>query len=337
LTGAEKQQVTKLGTQNPEAYQFYVKGRYYWNKRTNADIKTAISYFNQAIDKDPGYALAYAGLADAYGTLPSYGGDPNELVPKSNAAAERALELDPSLARPHAVLASNKTEFSWDFPGGEAEYRKAIALDPNDATAHQWFSEDLSNIGGRAQEAIEEANRAYQLDPLSPIMGIAQAGAYASARQFEKSIEICKRVVADNPAFGRVHAVMGNSYWAEHKYSEAIQEWKASAQLEGDKNSLEASAVLDAGFRSGGRTAALRKGIEVLLAQRKAKTGYISPYGIAQFYADLGDKEHAFEWLETAYQEHDGSLLSIRTDFWLDSLRSDPRYAELVRKIGLSQ
>jgi TolB-like protein len=165
LSGAEKQQVTKQGTQNPEAYQLYVKGRYYWNKRTNADIKTAISYFNQAIDKDPGYALAYSGLADAYTVLSSYGGDPNDVIPKSNAAAEKALELDPTLAHPHAVLGGNKSGYSWDFSGGEAEFRKALELDPSDATAHQWFSEQLSAIGGRVQEAIDEANRAGPIEP----------------------------------------------------------------------------------------------------------------------------------------------------------------------------
>jgi eukaryotic-like serine/threonine-protein kinase len=159
LSGAEKQQVTKQGTQNPEAYELYLKGRYSWNKRTASDINTAISYFNQAITRDSGYALAYSGLADAYGTLANFGGDPSETVPKSNAAARKALELDPSLAHPHAVLGSNEMEHDWDFAGGQAEYQKAFHLDPNDATAHQWYSEDIGQIGGREQEAIAEANR----------------------------------------------------------------------------------------------------------------------------------------------------------------------------------
>ena len=337
LTGTEKQQVTKQGTQNPEAYQLYVKGRYYWNKRTNADIKTAVSYFNQAIEKDPGYALAYSGLADAYASLGSFGGSPDEVVPKSNATAEKALELDPTLGHPYAVLGSNKAEYSWDFAGGESDYRKAIALDPGDATAHQWFSLDLSAIGGREQEALDEANRAYQLDPLSPIMGIAQAVAYASGRQFDKAIEVCKKIIADNPTFGRAYSTLGSAYWAEHKYSEAIQEWKTGAQLEGDKNSSEVAAAFDVGYRSGGKVGALRKAIEVQLAQIKNNSGYVSPYGIASYYADLGDNEHAFEWLDTAYHQHDSGLLGIRTDPAFDSMRSDPRYAELVRKIGLPQ
>jgi TolB-like protein/cytochrome c-type biogenesis protein CcmH/NrfG len=337
LSGADKQQVAKQGTQNPEAYQLYVKGRYYWNKRTGADIKTSISYFNQAIEKDPGYALAYSGLADAYSVLSGYGSDPNDVIPKANAAAEKALELDPTLARPHADLGINKMQYSWDFSGGEAEFRKAFELDPSDATAHQWFSQNLADIGGRAQEAIDEANRAYQLDPLSPIIGFAQAVAYSSDRQFDKAIELYKKVIADNPTFSAALSGLAFAYWGQHKYPQAIQEFETSAQFAGDRNYAEFAAALGAGFRSGGWPSALRKAIEVYLAQRKSKTGYVSPYGIAQLYADLGDKEHAFEWLNTAYQEHDTGLTSLRTDFTLDSLRSDPRYAELVRKVGLPQ
>jgi eukaryotic-like serine/threonine-protein kinase len=335
LTGAEKQQVTKQGTQNAEAYQLYVKGRYYWNKRTNADIKTAISYFNQAIDKDPGYALAYAGLSDAYSVLPSFGGDPNDFVPKSTAAAKKALELDPTLARPHAVLGFNMMNYDWDFAGGEAEFRKALELDPSDATAHQWFSESLGFIGGRAQESIDEANRAHQLDPLSPIIVHSRAEAYYADRQFDKAIESDNKIIADIPNFPAAHGGLAYSSWGERKYPQAIAQYKLAGQA--DKNLAELGAAMDEGFHSGGWPGALRKAIEVSLAQRKSTSEYASPYAIAQFYADLGDKDHAFEWLNTAYREHDEALVSLRTDFTMDSLRTDPRYAELVHKIGLPQ
>jgi len=335
LTGAEKQQVTRQGTQNPEAYQLYLKGRYHWNKRTGADVRAAISYFNQAIDKDPGYARAYSGLADAYSVLDSLGEDPNDVVPKANAAAEKALELDPTLARPHAVLASDKTEYNWDFSGSEAEFRKAFELDPSDASAHQWFAEMLAAIGGRAQESIDEGNRAHQLDPLSPIISFGQGQNYAQDHQFDKAIEICKKVIADNPTFGRGHDCLAYAYWGKREYPQVIQESKTAAQLKGDKNYAEFASALEAGFRSDGWLGALRKAIEVLLAQRK--TGYISSYTIAGLYADLGDKDHAFEWLNTAYQEHDTNLVTLRTDFHFDSLRSAPRYAELVRRIGFPQ
>jgi serine/threonine protein kinase/tetratricopeptide (TPR) repeat protein len=333
LSGAERQQVTKQGTQNPEAYQLYVKGRHYWNKRSSADIRTAISYFNQALDKDPGYALAYSGMADAYGVLTNYGSEPDDVIPQSNAAAEKAVELDRTLARPHAVLGYNKMRYNWDFSGGETEFRRAFELDPSDATAHQWFSETLSYIGGRAQESIDEGNRARQLDPLSPIIGFQQAQAYSIDRQFDKAIELYKKVIADNPTFGIAHWGLARSYWAEHKYPQTIQEWETDAQLKGDKNYVEYAAALDADFHSGGWPSALRKEIEVSLAQRK--TGYFSPYLIAELYADLGDKEHAFEWLNTAYQEHGHLLYGLRTDFAFDSLRSDPRFQDLLRRMNL--
>ncbi len=176
-----------------------------------------------------------------------------------------------------------------------------------------------------------------ELDPLSPIIGVVQGYAYTSARQFDKAIEIYKKVIADNPAFGTVHGGLARLYWAEHEYPQSVQEFETDAQLEGDKNYAEFTAALDTGFRSGGWPVALHKGIEVLLAQRKAKIEYVSPCQIAELYADLGDKEQAFEWLNTAYEERDVTLVQLRTDFALDSLRSDPRYAELVHKIGLPQ
>jgi TolB-like protein len=294
LSGAEKQQVTKQGTQNPEAYQFYVKGRFYWNKRTNADIRTAISLFNQALEKDPGYAMAYSAIGDAYNTLSSYGGDPNDVVPKAAAAAKKALELDPALAHPHAVLGGLMMEYNWDFAGGEAEFRKAIELDPSDATAHQWLSEGLSEIGGRAQDAIDEGTRAHQLDPLSPIIAAQAAYAYTYARQYDKAIDLFKKLIADNPNFGRAHSELAYTYWGAHRYPEAIQEWKTGSQFEGDKKYIEYANAVEPAFRSGGWAAAERKGIEVSLAQRNEPGSYVSPYQIAGYYADLGDKDHAF-------------------------------------------
>jgi len=335
LSGAEKQQVTKQGTQNPEAYELYLKGRYYWNKRTGPDIKTAISYFNQAIGKDPGYALAYSGLADAYSVLPSYGGDPNDTYPKSNAAALKALELNPTLAHPHAVLGNNKDSHDWEFAQGEAEFKKSFELDPSDATAHQWYAQVISGIGGREQEALAEINRAHQLDPLSPIISLNVCGLYIDTRQYDRAIQICKKVGDDNPTFAEVHSTLAFAYWGKRMYPEVIEEFKTSAQFSGDKSNLEFASALDRGFRASGWQGAVSKAIEVLKAQRRS--GYASPLRIAQLYADLGDKEQAFEWLNVAYQERDDNLISLKTQFTLDSLRSDPRFAELVRKVGLPQ
>jgi tetratricopeptide (TPR) repeat protein len=335
LSSPEKQQVTKQGTQNPEAYALYLKGRYAWNKRTASDIATAISYFNQAIAKDPGYASAYSGLADAYEVLPNYGGNPSEAFPKSNAAARRALELDASLAHPHAVLGSNEMEYDWDFAGGEAEFKKAFELDPNDATAHMWYAWNIGEIGGREQEAITEASRAHQLDPLSPISANVEGDIYVYARDFDQAIELLRKVAKENPTFARVHRSLANAYWGKRMYPQAIEEFRAYGQLSGDRNESDFASAMEQGFRSAGWKGALSKGIETRKSQRK--TGYSSAYDIAIMYADLGDKDQAFRWLNTAYQEREEDILRLKTNFLLDPLRSDQRFAQLVSKIGLPQ
>ena len=337
LSGAEKQQVTKQGTQNPEAYQLYVRARYYWNKRTVADLQNAISLFKQAIDKDPSYALAYSGVGESYSVLSYLSGDPNELIPKSKAAAEKALELDPTLARPHALLGLGDISYYWDFAGGEAEFRKAIALDPSDATAHQWFGQLLAYLGGRVQDSIDEGNRARQLDPLSPIISFGEGEAYSRSRQYDKALEIYQKILADNPGFANAHVGIAWDYLFQHKYPQYIQELQKYAEIAGDKEYAEMAGALDAGYRAGGWPLAAHKGIEVLRAQRDARSNFLASYVIAQFYADLGDKDHAFEWLNTAFQERNLWIMGIRSDVSFDPLRSDPRYAQLERKIGLPQ
>lgn len=262
LSATEKQQVTKQGTQNPEAYELYLKGRYSWNKRTARDIEESISYFNQAIAKDPGYAMAYSGLADAYGILPDYGGTPSEDYPKSNAAARKALELDATLARPHAVLGVNEMQYDWDFAGGEAEFKKAFELDPNDATAHQWYAEQIGRIGGREQETLAEINRAYQLDPLSPIISSVVGLIHILARQYDEGIAVCKKFASENPTYARAHYCLAYSYWGKRMYPQVIEEWKAFAQLSGDRNESDFASALEQGFRSAGWKGALTKGIE---------------------------------------------------------------------------
>jgi Flp pilus assembly protein TadD len=336
LSTSEKQQVTKQGTQNPEAYELYLKGRYYWNKQTSADFITAISYFNQAISKDPGYALAYVGLADGYGALTGFaGGSPSENYPKSNAAARKALELDATLAYPHAVLGSNYMEYDWDFAGGEAEYKKALELDPSDAGVHWLYAFDLAMLGGREQEAVAEINRAHQLDPMSTVISTWAGFTHIRARQFDEAIVVCKNVANETPTFAVAHSFLAQAYWGKRMYPQVIEEWKAFGQLTGDPRESDFASALKQGFSSAGWKGALTKGIEARLVQRKG--GYFSAYNIAVLYADLGDKDQAFRWLNTACHERDSSLEGLKTDFLLDPLRSDPRFAELVRKVGLPQ
>src|SRR3989475_1828624 len=232
LSTSERQKVTKQGTQNPEAYELYLKGRYYSNKQTSSDLATAISYFNQAIAKDPAYAQAYSGLASAYWA--GYGDAPSEVYPKSNAAARRALELDPSLAVAHAVLGGNEMEYEWDFAGGEAEFKKALELDPNDATAHHFYAFDLGMIGGREQEALAEINRAHQLDPLSPVISVVIGNIHMWARRYDETIVVCKKLADENPTFAAVHSCLVSAYWAKRMYPEVIKEWKVYGQLSGE-------------------------------------------------------------------------------------------------------
>lgn len=333
LSPAEKQRVTNQGTRDAKAYALYLKGRYAWNKRTRAALEMAISDFNQAIAEDPEYALAYSGLADAYSVLPFFGANPNEELAKSNAAARRTLELDPTLAHPRAVLGSNEMGYDWDFAGGEAEFKKAIELDPNDATAHQWYAESIGTLGGREQEALAEINRAHQLDPLSPIIRRVIGSIRVSARQYDEAISVCKDLENENPTFATAHDCLAYAYWGKHMYPQVIAEWKLYGKLTGNPEDSEFAAALEQGFRSAGWKGALTQAVATM--QNRRRTSYYSPLMIARFYADLGDKEQAFQWLDTAYKEHDWLLIGLNTQFQLDPLRSDPRFAELVSKVGL--
>lgn len=334
LSPSERQRVANQGTQSPDAYESYLKGRYYWNKRTVVDIETSISFFNQGIAKDPGYALAYSGLADAYAVLSKYGRNPNETCAKSNAAAFRALELDPSLAHPHAVLGNTEMEYDWDFAAGEAEYKKSFELDPDDATAHHWYAQDIGWLG-RGNEAIAEVNLAHQLEPTSLMVKTEIGMVDLTARKFDDAVATCGKVVNENPAFAQAHSCLALAYWGKRMYPKVIEEWKTFGQLSRDRNDADIASAMERGFRSGNWKGALRRSIEIREAQRRH--GYISGYAIGALYADLGDKDGAFRWLNIGYQERDVYLLGLRTDFLLDSLRSDPRFEELARKLGLPQ
>jgi tetratricopeptide (TPR) repeat protein len=258
-SSSENQQVGKAGTRNPEANELYLKGRSYWAKRTLPDLETALSYFNQAIAKDPGYALAYAALADAYAVLPDYGGSPSEDVPKSNAAASKVLELDATLARPHAAMGYTKFRHEWDFAGGDAEFKKALALDPNDALTHAWYSENIGTIGGREQEALAEIKRARQLDPESPVTAFDLGNIHLAARRYDDAIAVCKKLADENPTFALAHYCLSEAYWAKGMYSESIKEWKVESLLTGERNDAELAAGMEQGFRSASLKGALVK------------------------------------------------------------------------------
>jgi TolB-like protein len=333
LSSADKQLVTRQGTENVEAYTLYLKGRYGWNRRDRASLKAAIPYFDQAIALDPEYALAYSARADVYSVLPYFGDSPAEDFPKASIAAREALRLDPTLGHPHAILGSIEMAYDWDFAGGEAEFRKAFAIDPNDATAHQWFAECLGMIGGREQEALKEIDLAHALDPTSLVIPRVKGSVYVAARRFDDAIAVCQQLLDENPTYALAHDCLGYAYWGKRMYPQVIEQWKMYGETSGNRDDTELGDAMERGFRSGGWRGALAEGIQVRLRQRQV--GYMSPYLIARFYADLGDKEKALQWLNTGYSEHDFLLRELNTAFELDSLRSDPRFSELVRKVGL--
>lgn len=334
LSTSERRRVASQGTQSADAYESYLKGRYYWNKRTVVDLERGISYFNQAIAKDPDYALAYSGLADAYVVLSTYGGNPKETYAKATAAAFRALELDSSLARPHAVLGCVEMEYDWDFAAGEAEYKKALELDPDDATAHHWYAQDIGWLG-RSDEAIAQVNLAHRLEPTSLMVTTEIGMVDLTARKFDDAIAICSKVLNENRAFAQAHSCLALAYWGKRDYLKGIEEWKAFGQLSREQNFAEWATAMEHGFRSGNWKGALRKTTELQKAQRRK--GYVSAYYLGAFYAELGDRDQAFRWLDVAFQERDVFLLNLPTDYLLDSIRSDPRFADLSRKIGLPQ
>jgi len=333
LSSPVKEKVVQQGTTNPEAYDLYLKGRHAWSKRTLPDIKDAVSYFDQAIAKDPNYAMAYVGLADAYGSATAYGWDQNESYSKSNAAARKALALDPTLAHPHAVLGANYMEKDWDFAGGEAEFKKAFQLDPNDATAHQWYAEDLAQIGGRKQEVYAEIDRAHQLDPSSLIMEASVGELRVQSGDIDEGLALCQKFGASHPEFSRVHECLAIAYQAKQMYPEAIEEYKKYGQLAGSKSYIIFATSLEQGYRAGGWQAGMRRAATALIAARDKEV--VQATDIAFCYAAAGDKENAFKWLNVALQEHDRGLVALRTGPSYQWLRSDPRFAELVKKVGL--
>jgi tetratricopeptide (TPR) repeat protein len=203
------------GQSGLQARPLNLKGRSYFYKKTLSDLKTAVSYFNQAIAKDPVYALAYAGLARAYAELPDYGDSPVEDIPKSIALARKALELDPNLASAHVSRGGTMMAHEWDFAGGEAEIKKGLELGPNDAHAHAIYADNLGVLGGREQEALAEVNRAHQLDPLSPDISVEVGTVYILARRFDEAIVVCKKVANENPTFVDAHHCLASAYWGE--------------------------------------------------------------------------------------------------------------------------
>lgn len=330
LSGDDEKRVTTRHTANAEAYQLYLRGRFYWSKRTEDGLKKGVGYFNEAIEKDESYALAYAGLADCYALLYEYSATPSkDLYPKAKAAAMRALDLDDSLAEAHTSLAA-AYEYEWNWTEAAQQYERAIELNENYETAHHWYSAYLISRK-RFDGAISEARRAADLDPLSLIINTALGRALHSAGRYDEAIGQLRKTVDMDPNFAEARFHLALAYEGKGAYEDAIRELEKFIELSGDKSM---KAWIGRVYALSGRKPQALK----LLAQMTelAKQGRVSPYAMATLYATLGEKDRAFEWLEKVYQERSYYVVFLNVDPGLDSLRGDPRFAELVRRIGLA-
>jgi serine/threonine protein kinase/tetratricopeptide (TPR) repeat protein len=333
LTGEEKRRLTQRYTDNIAAYQLYLKGRYAWNKRTEDELKRSAEHFQHAIDLDPSYALAYAGLADSYNMLADYSVlPPKEAFPRAEAAAAKALEMDDTLAEAHTSLAFVKMAYDGDWAGAEREYRRAIELNPNYATAHQWYA-SLLVMMRRFDESITEMKRAQALDPLSRIINANLGLHYYYARQYDQAIEQLRKTINLEPDFGLAYFYLGRALAQKGMYKEAIAELQKARDLSGEDP--ETIAELGYAYGLAGRRAEAQKVLDEL--NELSKRRYVLPYFIATVHTGLGDKDQAFEWLEKAYAASHPGLALVNVDPKFDTLRSDPRFADLVRRIGLTQ
>ena len=331
LTGEEQRRVTRHYTENAEAYQAYLKGRYHWNKRTGADLNKSIDYYNQAIAIDPSYALAYSGLADCYLVLPEYTNIPiQDAYPKSKGAALKALEIDDTLAEAHAALGGVKVDYEWDFVGAENELKRAIELNPNYATAHHWYAQYLSSMG-RHEEALSEIKRAQELDPLSLIINAVVGDTYIKARRYDEAIAQLRKTIDMDQNFIRSYQYLGNAYVEKGMYLEAIGAFQTAATLAGEQPEQAAKKATDlkAAYARSGARGYWEKQLEF------AKEGKVSPYGVASMYARLGNKEEALKWLDKGYHDRDPYVVYLKIDPQFDGLRSDERAVDLMRQIGL--
>jgi TolB-like protein/DNA-binding winged helix-turn-helix (wHTH) protein/Flp pilus assembly protein TadD len=337
LRGEDEKRLTRGDAGNTEAYGFYLKGRHFWNRRTAANLKKAIEQFQHAIERDPNYALAYIGLADGYVLLEEYGSTPSsESLPKARAAVQQAFHIDESLAEAHAAMGLIEQN-SWNFSEAEREHKRAIELNPNYAAAHAWYGFYLRVVRGRFDEAMAEIRLAQQLEPQSPIIGTSLAQVFINKGELNAAIEEAKKVLELDPNFPLAYGAVGVVYQKQGRYEEAIAELEKAAELSGGWSlPLAHLGVCYAVAGKRDRARATLKELEEKYGRREALGQHV-----AGLYAALGDKDQAFAWLEKDFQARSGLLPWIAYEPWSDTLRdalsSDPRWNDLLRRIGLSQ
>ncbi|HWO35951.1 MAG TPA: tetratricopeptide repeat protein [Candidatus Acidoferrum sp.] len=330
LTGDETRRFTKRATQRPDAYEAYVKGRYFWNKRTDKGMKKGLEYFRQAITLDPTFTEAYVGVADSYATLGLYAVlPPKEAFPAAKDAVKRALEMDDGLAEAHATLGFINFYYDWNGVEGANEFRRALADNPNYAMAHSWYGEDLAAMG-RYPEAVEEAQRALEDDPLSLIIGSNAGWTLSLAGKGDQAIKILKKAIEIDPSFPRTHYRLGRAYAQKKLYEMAISELEQAVSLSGGDPCYKGS--LGHVYAVSGNTNQARS----VLRDLEGRTGqqYVPAYAIALIYAGLGENDHAIIWLQKAYEDRSTSMVFLKLDPELSTLHSDPRFEQLSRRIN---
>ncbi len=331
LSGDEQHRIQRTYNPSPAAYELYLKGRFFWNRRTKQGLQQGIDYFQQAISADPGYAPAYAGLADCYNLLDDWGETaPRDSFPKAKAAAEKAIALDDSLAEAHVSLAMVRSAYEWDWLGAEQEFRRAIQLNPKYPTAHQWYGMFLAGLG-RFTDAEAEVNRAQQLDPLSPIINMAVAEVYEWERLHDKAIEQYKKVIALDPSFFGAHGNVAQVYLRRHMDAEAVGELQQKWALYGDPGFAQ---VLKRAYATSGYPGMIREQLNRML-QNIAGGQYVDPVAIAECYSELGDAPHAFQWLQKGYEGHSSSMQFLMVTQGFDPIRSSPTFQYWRGVLGL--
>jgi eukaryotic-like serine/threonine-protein kinase len=333
LESEEEKRLTGHFTENPEAYQLYLKGRYYWNKRTPDGIQKAIEYFQAAIAKDPLYALAYAGLADCY-HVPANPLPPREKMPLAKAAAMKALQLDDTLVEAHTSLARVVYAYDWDWPAAENEFKRAIELNSRYAPAHQWYGGYLSATG-RFREADAEKKTAQELEPLSLIINFEVGLASYFSRNYDQAIDQFQKTLELDANFPPPHTFLAAAYEQKGMFEEAIAAFQRAITVTKGADKTLAMASLGHVYAVSGKKTEARKTLAEL--QRLSEHSYVPATDVALVYAGLGEKDKAFAWLDKAYEEHSFSLSNLKVEPRFDPLRSDPRYADLLRRIGLPQ
>jgi serine/threonine protein kinase len=332
LLGAEKKKLQKRYTESVEAFNHYTKVLFYWNKRTADSLHTAIEEFRNAIDIDPDYALAYVGLADCYNLLGMYGSVPStETFPKAKEAARKAIARDDTLGEAHNSLAYAISRYDWDQAAAEQEYKKAIALSPNYATAHFWYSENLL-IQRRFDESLREMKLALELDPVSLIINSSMSSLYQNMRQPEKALQQARKTIAMDPTFAHARTMLSGAHALLKNFPEAIAESKKAVEYA--NRSPFALSWLGWVYAEAGMEGEARKILHEL--KKMSKTSYVSALWVAVIYTGLRDKDLAFDWLEKAYEEHYEVLVFLHTIPFFDPIRDDTRFDELLEKIGLS-